>query len=173
MEILGITLDCRFGFTDHVASILKRAKDRLGIQARLAGCVWGAEVGVLRRTGKALVVSVLRYGLAVYGSGTYENSLTALEVGIVNPLARRICGVGVTARIPTLQMAARVLSAHNLFLQHCAGMVDATLRADGSSIRERVVGLLCEAYGVGGWGPRQEPVQLASPPPLPAPALSS
>ena len=80
-------------FSPQVASILDRSKIRLGVVARLSGREWEAEVGILRMSGEALGLGLIRYGLAVFGSGAYELSAYALGVGGINVLARRICGV--------------------------------------------------------------------------------
>ena len=151
MRVLGVVLDCRMCFEGQVASILDRAKIRMGVVAKLSGCEWGAETGVLRMTGEALAVSLIRYGLVVMGSGAYEQSLNALEVGVVNVLVRRVCGVGRSARLPVLHSTAGLLSVHNLYIQRCAETVMAAMKAEASSIQARVVRHVEEAYGMPSW----------------------
>ena len=151
IKISGVVFDMRFCFEAQVKTILDRAKIRIGVVSRLAGCTWGAETAIMRLTGDALVISLMRYALAVIGSGMYEQSLRRLEVCVVNVLARKVIGVGRSARLPVLHATAGILSAHNLYAQHCADMVDHTLRAEGSSVKERVMGLVCQAYQLQHW----------------------
>ena len=55
--------------------ILSKAKLRMGILPNQTGCKWGAETGIMRLGGDALVVSLLRYGMPVIGSGGYVQSM--------------------------------------------------------------------------------------------------
>ena len=71
---------------------------------------------------------------------------------MVNVPARRVIGVGRSARLPVLHATAGILSARNLYAQHCADMVGHTLRAEGSSVQTRVMGLMCQAYQLQSWG---------------------
>ena len=151
IKILGVIFDRKFSFTPHIQGIMDRAKIRLAILQRLAGCTWGAETNLLRLTGEALVTSLLRYGLAVTGSGAYEQAISSLDVGVVNIMARKIAGVGCTARLVALHAASGVLAVNNLYVQHCAGMVDASLRAENSTIQARVSDWLGKVYGLTSW----------------------
>ena len=71
-------------------------------------------------TASTLIYSLLRYGLAVTGSMAYEQSLQKLDAAVINVTARKILGVGTSARLPTLHIGAGVKSMRNLCLQHCA-----------------------------------------------------
>ena len=148
IKILGVLIDRNFRFEEHIAGIRDRAKMRMVISSRLAGCTWGAEVGLLMHTGDAPVTSLLRYGLLVVGSGAYKQALRALEVGVTSVLARKILGVGRTARIVALHAAVRVFSVHNLCIQQCASLLVLSLRTTGSSITTRIRRWLMGANGV-------------------------
>ena len=50
MEILGLAADRRLCFGEHIDYILDRVKVRLAFLGQLAGCKWGAELGLLRCT---------------------------------------------------------------------------------------------------------------------------
>ena len=53
------------------------------------------------------MVSLTRYALAVHCSGVYERSFDAIDVGVVNILARaKICSVGQSARLLVIHAAA-------------------------------------------------------------------
>ena len=151
IKILGIIFDMKLCFEAHIETILDRAKIRVGVISRLAGCTWGAETGILRLTGDSLVVSLMRYGLPMIGSGAYEQSINKLEVCVVNILARKIAGVARSARLPVLHMAAGVVSYRNLYIQNCGQMVDHVLRAGNSSIKKRIGHCVCQAYQVEDW----------------------
>ena len=64
-RLLGVTFGDRFSFQEEYGRILSLAKKRIAIVARAAGLPWGLETNILRLTCDALVVSSLRYGLAV------------------------------------------------------------------------------------------------------------
>ena len=89
---------------------------------------------MLRLARDAPVVSLIRYGPVVVGSGTCEQSLHSLEVCVLNVPARKILSVGRSAGLPVLHATAGVLSEHNPYLQQCASLTDLSLRAEGSSI---------------------------------------
>ena len=94
--------------------------------------------------------------MAMIGSGMYEQAFDTIDTQIVNVLARRICGVASTARIPVLLADAGALSARNLYQQHCAAMVDLALRAENSCIQNRLSHKLETEYQVESWDTRFE-----------------
>ena len=71
-------------------------------------------VGVLRLSGGALAVSLIRYVLAAYGSGLRERAMNQLEAPPVDALARRVAGLSRSARPSPLDVTAGMLSVHNL-----------------------------------------------------------
>ena len=162
MKILGVTLDKRMSFRGHVAQILEKVQARLAILRRLAGCKWGAETGILRLSGEALIISLLRYCITIVGTGVYEKDLGRLEVCALNVLARRVAGVSRAARIPVLHAAAGLLSVRNLYVQQCAALLDRSLRAVNSWIQERMEQWTEEQYGVTGWKAEALPLEMGA-----------
>ena len=94
------------------------------------------------------------------GSAAYGQSLRALDTCVIHVMARRVVGVSRSARLPVLLAAAGFLSAHNLFIQHCATTMDPSLRAEYSSVQSRLARLLGRIYGVASWEPKVEPLVL-------------
>ena len=151
MRILGVIFDCDFSFERHFTRICEKTRVRMAILGRLATSSWGLESTMMRITGEALVVSLLRFGLTVVGSGLADGLMRRLDTTILNVMARRTTGVARTARIPVLHATAGILSAHNLFIQQCASMVDLSLRATGASVQARVSRWMECMYGVSTW----------------------
>ena len=120
---------------------------------------------MLRLTCEALAVSLLRYGLTIVGSGLSDKAMSGLDTCVLNIMARKISGVPRTARVSVLRAVSGALSAHNLFIQHCALMVDLGLRASGSTLQRCLNSWLCRIFGVRSWeaGTRE----LTLPPNLP------
>ena len=106
VKILGVTFDATPCFEQQAQRVLVAARTRLAILGTAAGSSWGLEVEMLRLTYKALMVSLPRHALPIVGSGVSENRLLALEKGILDAAARRILGVGRSARIMFLHAAA-------------------------------------------------------------------
>ena len=160
LRILGAPWDGRMCFMDHISGVLDRANVRHGVMARLAHSTWGLEVGVLRATHAALLVSLSGYGLVVYGSGAYEVGLKRLEVQLANVSARRITGIGRSARLAALHMTADVLSVRNQYLKVCALTLDRALRAYNSTICDRMQAWLSAVLQVEEWRPAVARVEL-------------
>ena len=133
MKILGVIFDEQFSFKEHFDRLLERAQIRMGIITRLSGHKWGLETRMLRLTGQSLVISLLKYGYAITGSGITELQLRQLNTRLLNPLARRTVGVGPSARPPVLFAMAGTLTSHNTYIQQCGEMLNRILRANGSS----------------------------------------
>ena len=71
-RLLGVIFDNRFTFRKQYERIQEKAGIRMALVKRVSGCKWGLETRMLKATGDALLVSLLRYGLAVTGSGAPE-----------------------------------------------------------------------------------------------------
>ena len=97
-KLLGIIFDKDFDFQDHVRLILEKAKIRLAILVKVSSSTWGLDTGMLRLTAKALVLSLLRYGLTVTGSGMSNRDMQKIDTRVINILARKILGVGIERR---------------------------------------------------------------------------
>ena len=144
--------DRGFTFEEHLERVLAQAKTQMAVLGKVSSCSWGLETGMIRLTGKSLVLSLLRYGLNIVGSGLSEKS-RRIDARIINVLARKITGVGPSARLPVLHALAGVETAHNMFTPQCAKMLNLSLRADKSSIQQKVKCWLSGAYGVSSWTP--------------------
>ena len=151
MKILGVVFDKSFSFTDHYHRILEKARVRMGVIAKLSSRKWGLETRMLRLTGQSLVVSLLRYGFVVTGSGMSDAQMRFLNTRLLNPLARRIVGVGPSARLPVLFAMAGILNSYNLYIRQCSETLNLILRASGSSAGHRVKEKLAVLYGVPSW----------------------
>ena len=101
----------------------------------------------------SLLTSLTRYSMAVVGSGVYEKKFRTLETQLSNVAARRIVGLGISARIETLNAVAGLMSAHNLYLRTCSALLDRSLRATRSSIKNRLEKWLSRAYAITSWKP--------------------
>ena len=119
MKVSGVIFDDGMDFSDHLRGVFERSKVRLAVLARVAGSSWGLEAGAIRQTHDSLLVSLLRYGLILMGSGLFECQLASIETKIANVVARRITGVGRSARLMTLHIAADIMPARNLFIVNC------------------------------------------------------
>ena len=156
MKILGLYLDSRLRFGYHVEQVINKAKIRQELLRRVAGFTWGLEANVLRMTVTTLIISLLRYGLALYGAMAYEQSLYRLDATVVNVAARKVLGVSMSARLPALHATAGLKSARNLLQQHSAEMLDSTLRVTNSTAQDRLKTWSRKAYKVWNWGPKQK-----------------
>ena len=71
---LGLAFDQNFSFEEHLDRVPNKAKTRLAVLNKEASCSWGLETGMIRLTGKSMVLSLLRYGLTLVGSGLAEKT---------------------------------------------------------------------------------------------------
>ena len=115
LTVLGLTLHCGLSFREQLKNTLDKANVRLAILARAAGSTWGRETSVLRLTHDATLGTFLRYGIALLGSGLCGKHFMASESRITNVAARRIAGVGRSARSVILYVTAGVSSAHDFW----------------------------------------------------------
>ena len=139
MRVLGVTFDYRFGFRKYICGLVERPKIRMGILTEVAGSTWGARVGVLRLTGKTLLVGLVGYRLVTFGSSAYDPDLMQIGTCIINPTAPRVVGPGRSARLPVLLATAGLRSVQNAYLQQSATTLDAVLRAYGTSVLKRIL----------------------------------
>ena len=95
----------------------------------------------------------------VVGSGLYERDFRALETRHSHIGARRVAGLGMSARIETLFVVAGTRSAHNMYLLACANKLDRCLRAHGSSVLSRLHSWLAAEFDVYDWS--SKPVFVA------------
>ena len=65
---------------------------------------------MVKATGDALLISLLRYGPAVIGSSAMDGVLGKEDTNVINVLARRVLGVNRTARLPVLHALSGMTS---------------------------------------------------------------
>ena len=156
MKVLGVIFDEHFSLQDHFENLLERSKVRMGVLTRLSGQKWGMEARMLRLTGQSLVISLIEYGYVITGSGMSDSQLHQLNTRLLNTLARRIVGVGPSARLPVLFAMAGTLAPHNTYIQQCGETLNLILRAKGSSVQSKVMAQLCDLYKVPAWTPQPQ-----------------
>ena len=67
-----------------------------------------------------------------------EQSLSKVVTAVINVAARRIPGVGPSARAPALRSTAGVKSIRNLWFQPCAELLDSSPRVTNGAIQYRL-----------------------------------
>ena len=151
VKVLGVTFDCCLDFQGQLRAVLDKARVRLALLTRIAGTSWGVETNTLRQTYDALLTSTIRYGLVLMGSGLFEDHLSRIETRLTNIAARRVVGVGGSARLMVLHIAAGVQSARNLYILNCAFMMDRAVRTHNSSISASLRSRLAQRFNVPNW----------------------
>ena len=91
--------DIGLDFKAQLKDMLGKAGIPSGLPARVSGSSWGLETSTLRLTCDALLASLIRYGLVVTGSGLKKKHFSSIETRLTNVAARRILGVGRSARL--------------------------------------------------------------------------
>jgi len=89
---LGVTFDSKLVFQAHVDGVVAKARKRLNVLRKLAGCAWGWGKGLMRNTYVALVRSVLLYGVCAWGPWLSESGWLRLE-RVQYEAGRIICGM--------------------------------------------------------------------------------
>ena len=83
--------------------------------------------GLLRSTDAALLTSLTTYGLAAEGSRAYEKTFGQISTPGADISTRRIAGIGRSAKLGTLHMAAGLWAMQNQNLPHVALLLTSTL----------------------------------------------
>ena len=151
IKVLGVILDPSLSFEDHFTRIMDKAKVRMGVLAKLSGSKWGLETRMLRLTGQALIISLVRYGYILTGSGLSNLRMSQLNTRLLNILARKIVGTGPSARLPVLFSLAGILNSQNLYVQQCAESLNLILRATDSSAQDKLTRQLLTIYAMPSW----------------------
>ena len=113
---------------------------RLGILAKISRAKWGLETGIPQFTNDPIITSLLRYGTTLFGSCMPPDQVSRIDTCVINVASHRITGLDRTTRIETLRFLAATSSYHNRYTLHCAGMIDAILRAEGCEAQWRLRG---------------------------------
>ena len=95
----------------------KRAEDprikaplRNGLLARVSRLEWELGTEILRMTHRALITSLLRYGLVVHGSCMPPGLVGKMDTRVATVAARRIRELGRTVQIESLHLLAATYS---------------------------------------------------------------
>ena len=148
LRVLGVTIDEYFALDEHFQSVLAKAPVRQGILHKVVNSSWGLEVGVLKMTHDAVIVSLMRYALTVTGSAYPPDLMRKMTTRIANITSRQIGGLSRSARIEALHFSVGTHTFQNLYVMHCADFLDSCLRASDSTIRTRLLRELSGYYKV-------------------------
>ena len=166
IKVLGLLIDDRMGFGQHVEKIIDRAKIRKGLLSRVSGFSRCLDTGVMKMAAETLISSLLCYAPAVFGAIAYEQRLKKIDAAVINSMAREVLGAGILARLITLRAAAGVKSMRNLFLLHCAELLDSSLRVTNGAIQDCLAPWISDIYGVKTWVRRRTPFCPERPEPV-------
>ena len=136
----------------------------MAILHKVSNSRWGLENRNLTITAQALFGSLLNYGLTVTGSAASLEDFEGMGARILNPVARKIAGLGYTIQREVLYTLADVRSAHNHYLLKVANVMDRILRAKGTQPQRRLQQFL-ESKQRGGepWIPNRNHVRRQGP----------
>ena len=138
-KLLGLTLDNKWAFHDHMSSMQRKLRVRMAIVRKVSNSTWGLENRILTTTVHALVESLFNYGLTVTGSAMSLEDLEDVDKKILNQVARRVAAVGYSIRREVLYTLADIRSAHNHYLLKVANVLDRTLRAAKTQAQKRLL----------------------------------
>ena len=99
-------------------------------------------------THDAVIISLMRYALGFVGSCLPTDLFKKLDTMIINIAARKIGGLSRTTRIESLHFLSGTRSMSNLYVLHCAELLDSCLRATDSDVKARIEGELRAYLGV-------------------------
>ena len=136
----------------------------MAVFQKVSNSVWGLENRVLTISAHALIESLLNYGLTITGSAASMIEFGNIDKKIMNPIARRITGVGYSARREVIYPLADIRSAHNHYLLKVANVMDRTLRARGTQAQKRMLTYLEQNKpGQALWSPNRPYFQIMGP----------
>ena len=67
-RLLGMKLDCRRTFREHLKDAREKLRVRRGVLGKVSNTAWGLETRALTTTAHALIESPITYGLTATGS---------------------------------------------------------------------------------------------------------
>ena len=134
---------------------------RSSIMAKVGNSKWGLENRILTTTAHALLESLVNYGLTVTGSAATVRDFDMIDTKILNPIARRIAGVGYTIRREILYTLADLRAVRNHYLLKTANVFDRMLRTGNTQAEKNLQKYLEEEkWGQDIWRPEQQFQQL-------------
>ena len=100
-KYLGVTLDNKLSFSQHVDSTADKATKRLCILRRLTGTKWGATQDVLASTYKTYIRPLMEYGCEAFAtaSDATKKKLSTVQ----NNALRLVCGAATSTPITALE----------------------------------------------------------------------
>ena len=102
VRFLGVWMDCKLTFRDHIQRIVVKCKKAVNILRCLVGSDWGATMTSLKHVYIALIRSTLDYACIAYRSAA-KTHLKKLDV--IQAQALRVCsGAFRTSSVPALQV---------------------------------------------------------------------
>ena len=111
-------------------------------------------------THDAVIGSLLRYALTFTGSCFPPYLMKRINTQIVNIAARRIGDLSRSTRIESLHYTVGTTTIYNLYVRHCAEFLDASMRANNSTINDRLREMLGTYYGVTTFSTRDVQVEI-------------
>ena len=94
---------------------------------------------ILTKTVHALVEGVIGYGLTLTGSSISVEDMEKTDTVALNPMARRVTGLGYSVRREVLFSLADMRTTQNHHLQKVANVLDRVLRAGGTQAQANLM----------------------------------
>ena len=138
-KLLGLTLDSQWAFHGHHTGLLKKLRVRSAVLRKVSNTKWGLENRILTITVHALIESVIGYGLSLTGSSISVEDMEKMDTVVLNPMARRVTGLGYSARREVLFSLADMRTTQNHYLQKVANVLDRVLRAGGTQAQTNLL----------------------------------
>ena len=163
-KLLGLVLDQVWSFGGHMNDTQRKMKLRTAILQKVSNSVWGLENRILTITVHALLESIINYGLTVIGSAASTEDFESVDKTVLNPVARKVAGVGFSARREVLYPLADMRSTHNHYLLKVANVLDRTLRASNTQAQRRLRDHMSKTtLGTDIWQPNRKFIQIDGP----------
>ena len=107
---LGITLQLKLGWEDHISKIKSKAIKSLGALSSIAGSTWGGNLLALRRIFKAVIIPQITYGASIWhmpsGEKGHRKTLVTQLAQVQALGARAINGALKATSVQTLNIEA-------------------------------------------------------------------
>ena len=105
-KLLGITLDHKLSFNEHIKGLTNRAYSRLNLLKLLKGTTWGAKPYTILRAYKGFIRPILEYGAII--SGAFNETLMKKMQVLQNKCVRLALGAPWETRIVDLHDYTRM-----------------------------------------------------------------
>ena len=98
--------------------------------------------------------------MTVPGVSLPDDLFARVDTMILNVSARKITGLGKSARTKSLHVLAGTHTFGNLLYRHCTEFLDSFLHSTGSSVKQDITKELRLLYGVNGLGAKSRGIVL-------------